>query len=109
MTGFRELIRCAMCGEAVEVALGGVTVETTCSRCKADLRTCRNCINFDPGARFECRATIPARIGSKTARNECQLFAPKKTIEKRTGEARGGDSRAAADDPKAAFERLFKR
>jgi hypothetical protein len=104
MTGFRELMRCGMCGAAVEVALGGVDVTSTCVGCKGDLRTCKNCVNFDPGARFECRVAITARVPSKTVRNQCQLFTPRKTIEKRTGE-----TRPAADDPKAAFERLFKR
>jgi hypothetical protein len=106
MMAFQGAMRCGMCGEPVQLELTGVDVDSSCTKCKADLRTCRNCVNFDPGARWECRATIALRVGNKTARTECDQFTPRKTVEKKTTE-----SRPTVDpkDPRAAFDRLFKR
>ncbi len=104
MMAYQGVIRCAMCGERVE--LMEMSLDSACPKCNADLRTCRNCTNFDPGARFECRAPIAKRVGNKTVRTECDAFAPKRTVEKKTGETRGPSK---PDDPRAAFDRLFKR
>lgn len=105
MMAFQGVMRCAMCGANVEADLGELAVTATCRGCGADLRTCRNCTSFDPGARWECRAEVVARVGSKTSRNECLQFGPRRTVEKKTGETRTEKS----DDPRAAFERLFKK
>lgn len=104
MTAFRGVARCAMCGAVVELL--ALTVESTCPKCGSDLRTCRNCRSFDPGAHFECRAGVTARVPNKTTRTACELFAPKATVEKKTGETR--ESRPS-NDPRAAFDRLFKK
>jgi hypothetical protein len=86
----------------------GVTLTSVCAGCKADLRTCKNCVNFDPGARYECRAPVTERVPSKTARTACPQFTPKKTVEKQTTEGRSATSKVP-EDPRAAFERLFKK
>jgi predicted RNA-binding Zn-ribbon protein involved in translation (DUF1610 family) len=104
MMAFQGVIRCTMCGARVELV--DISLESTCPNCRSDLRTCRNCINFDPGARFECRVNPPKRVSNKTVRTECELFTPKQTVEKMTGETRGP---AKPDDPRAAFDRLFKK
>ena len=105
MMAFQGVLRCAMCGRIVEADFGEVAFDAACRGCGADLRTCRNCTSFDPGARWECRATVPLRVGNKTARNECEQFSPRRTVEKKTGETRS----TRADDPRDAFERLFKK
>jgi hypothetical protein len=107
MTGYHDVMRCAMCGTTVELALGGVEMTSTCTNCKADLYSCRNCVSFDPGARFECRAGVPARVSSKTARNECVSFSARKTVEKKTVESR--PTTGAPKDARAAFDALFKK
>ncbi len=104
VTQFTEAVRCAMCGASTDVGLGATPLDAVCASCKADLHTCRNCIHFDPGARFECREKIEAPVRSKTTRNDCQLFATRRTVEKKTGE-----SKPARDDPRAAFEKLFRK
>jgi hypothetical protein len=104
MMAFQGVVRCAMCGARVE--LEAIAFETACPNCKSDLRTCRNCSHFDPGSRFECRAEVTKRVGNKTVRTDCELFAARHTVEKKTGETR---SPANPDDPRAAFDRLFKR
>ena len=106
MTAFQGVLRCGMCGNLLPLETLGIEHESTCPKCSADLWTCRNCVNFDPGARWECRLELLRRITSKTARNECDLFTPRQTVEKKTGETR---STTKPSDPRDAFERLFKK
>ena len=95
------VFRCAACGTKIPTT-GEVGFDEACPKCKADLHSCANCANFDTGARFECRQPIPERIARKRDRNACPLFAVKATVEF------GGDERRAPDDPRAAFDALFK-
>ncbi len=95
MPGYREIVRCATCGTVVT---GEITQLTSCSRCQADLHACAQCVSFDPGSRFECMQTIPARIMPKNARNACTLFAPRSTVERETTAPRQHDARKAFDD-----------
>ena len=53
MPGFQEVLRCAMCGAVVPPPVE-IGLESTCPKCRTDLRTCKNCRNFDTGAQFEC-------------------------------------------------------
>ena len=93
MPGFREVVRCGPCGNLVNPSS-----DARCKRCGADLHSCAQCVNFDPGARFECTQAIPARISPKDSRNECALFAPRVTVERETGSTAPTDSRKAFDD-----------
>jgi hypothetical protein len=79
-----------------------VTFDTTCPKCKADLHTCRLCTYFDPGARWECRKPIAAKILNKSARNSCELFAARTVIERETSSGKPTDARQA-------FANLFKK
>ena len=103
MPGFREVFRCALCGTAIPLRIG-VTAESQCPKCKADLHTCKNCAHFDPGQRFECTQTILERIVKKDVRNACALFAARRQVEKEASE-----SLSKVEDARAAFERLFKK
>jgi hypothetical protein len=107
MTAFQGVMRCGMCGAVQPLDPTAISSTSTCPNCSADLRTCRNCVNFDPSARWECRAEIRVRVSSKTKRNECELFTPRKTVEKKTGETRSKGS--GPTDARDAFERLFKK
>lgn len=103
------VFRCAACGKRVELG-GELTAEATCPHCGADLHSCSHCASFDSSVRNECRqggATLPdgsreVRIAKKTKRNECVLFAPRATQEF------ARDSTRPPDDPRAAFDALFK-
>ena len=71
----------------------------------ADLHSCAQCESFDAGQRFECTQAIPARISPKDARNACELFSPRVTIERET------HSKAQPQAPsgaRKAFDDLFK-
>ncbi len=103
------VFRCAACGRKVELA-AEVVMTSTCPHCAADLHTCTHCASFDSGVRNECRqggATLAdgsreVRIAKKSKRNECTLFTPRATQEFAKDETR------APDDPRAAFDALFK-
>ena len=100
--GFREVVRCARCGNVMTEA---VAADSRCKRCGADLHSCAQCESFDAGRRFECTQTIPARISPKDARNSCELFSTRVTVERET------HSQVQADAPnsaKKAFDDLFK-
>lgn len=99
MMAFGQKVKCAACAAIVQA---NVASDSSCPKCNADLYTCRMCNFFDPGARFECRKTIPARIMNKSARNNCELFAARTVIERET-------SSSGPNDPRQAFANLFKK
>jgi hypothetical protein len=100
--GFREVIRCARCGNVTADAIGP---ESRCKRCGAELHSCAQCESFDTGARFECTQTILVRISPKDARNACELFSPRVTVERET---HSQVQAAAPSGAKKAFDDLFK-
>ena len=79
-----------------------VALGATCDGCGASLHACVNCSHFDTGAPNECRKPLTERMPSKTKANECGYFAEKVTLE---SDGQGGVS---ANDPRAAFDALFK-
>ena len=99
MMAFGETVKCASCGAKAPAV---ISAEGTCTTCKGDLHTCRQCTYFDPSARFECSRTITARIVNKNARNTCELFAPRTVVERQT-------SSGAPTDARQAFANLFKK
>lgn len=104
MPGFRQVVRCARCGNELTVAQA-CSLTGQCSKCGSDLHACAQCLHFDPGSRFECMQTISARVSPKDARNTCELFEPRTTMEREThSQASPGGSNSA----KKAFDDLFK-
>jgi hypothetical protein len=95
MPGYREVVRCAPCGAVVAAAIG---VESQCVRCGAHLHSCSQCAWFDPGSRFECMQPVPARISPKNAKNACNVYAARTTVERETTTPRSDDARKAFDD-----------
>ena len=108
MTGFVAVFRCAMCGAGLP-ATEDMSFDSQCPKCAAALHSCKNCVNFDPNSRFECTEPIEKRIPRKDARNECTFFEARTRVEKETTTAGVGRPTEAPDDPRAAFERLFKK
>ena len=98
MPGFREVVRCAQCGTIVAAE---IAADSRCARCGTDLHACAQCASFDPGSRFECMQTIPARISPKNTRNACTLYAPRTTVERET-------TTPKVDGARKAFDDLFK-
>ena len=104
MPGFREVVKCARCGNELTVA-SAWSATGQCSRCQADLHSCAQCSHFDTSAAFECQKPIPARVSPKDARNACPHFEPRTTVERETKSASQPSSPSSA---KKAFDDLFK-
>jgi hypothetical protein len=110
MPGFREVVRCAPCGNELTVALAW-SPDGTCARCGAALHTCAQCVNFDTSAPFECQKPIPARVSPKDARNTCTFFEPRTKVERETtSSSPSSSSSSSGSTPSArkAFDDLFK-
>src|ERR1043166_3640439 len=70
MMAFGETVKCASCGAK---APSNITFDSSCTNCRAELHSCRQCNYFDPSARFECSKPITTKIVNKSARNVCDL------------------------------------
>ena len=101
MPGFREVFRCARCGQLEATGIGS---QSRCSKCGVDLHACIQCAFFDSGARFECMQPIAARVSPKDVKNECPSFAPRLKVERETGSTPASTQSSA----KKAFDDLFK-
>jgi len=97
MPGFREVLRCARCGNELTVAVAW-GADSSCNRCGAALHTCAQCVNFDTGAPFECQQPVPVRVSPKDARNTCTFYEPRTTVERETKSAAPTSARKAFDD-----------
>ena len=106
MPGFQELLRCAMCGAVVPSSLE-IQGDSQCPKCRADLRSCKNCQHFDTGAKFECTEPILSRITKKDVRNECTYFVARTSIERETHDSGGPTIHPSS--ARSAFDNLFKK
>jgi hypothetical protein len=115
MVGTVTRARCANCGA---VLMPGFDASGQCPRCHFELHSCKQCRNFDTGAQFECTQPIPERIQKKDARNDCNFFEFRMTVEKDTSPvtyatpapvATAPSSPGTSKDARQAFEDLFKK
>ena len=104
MPGYREVARCARCGTIVDAQ---IYTRSKCPKCNQDLRSCAQCVHFDPGARFECTQTITARVSPKDAANECTFYRARTTWERETSSA-SSNSPTEPSGARKAFDDLFK-
>jgi hypothetical protein len=104
MPGFREVARCARCGSLVEAQIFS---KSKCVKCGQDLRSCAQCVHFDPSARFECTQPITARVSPKDAANECQYYSARTTWERETSSA-VSNTPTEPSGARKAFDDLFK-
>jgi hypothetical protein len=103
LPGAHTVVRCAGCGTILPADFDPAG---RCPRCGFELHSCKQCVHFETSARFECTQPIPERIARKDTANTCTFFAPRVTVERQTSP---GFSRATPDDPRRAFENLFKK
>ena len=99
--------RCANCGGLLPKE---IDTQGQCARCGFELHSCKQCLHFDTSTRWECTQPIPARVSPKDARNDCAFYAIRMSSERETtmgGSAAAPNSRT--DDPRRAFENLFKK
>lgn len=46
----------------------------TCAQCQADLRVCRNCLNYDIQVAYQCRDRRADPVEDKTSATYCEYF-----------------------------------
>jgi len=102
-----EVCRCARCGNLLSLPIGSVE---RCSKCGVDLHSCAQCVSFDTSARWECTqsAKLTARVSPKDARNDCQFFTPRTTVERQTSTPASPSGSGPSNSARRAFDDLFK-
>jgi hypothetical protein len=101
MPGTREVSRCAQCGTVLQ----GMSADEKCPKCGFELHSCKQCMYFDPGSRFECMQPVKEQIARKDARNECTSYEMRVTREKETSTP----ASQRPSDARTAFANLFKK
>jgi hypothetical protein len=104
MPGFRQVGRCARCGTFVD---GEIFSRSKCPKCSTDLRSCSQCVNFDPSARWECTQAITARVSPKDAATDCVFYSARTSWERETSSAQS-QKPSEPSGAKKAFDDLFK-
>ena len=107
MMGSRTVARCTRCGTIVDPQVMSLS---KCPKCQVALRSCIQCVNFDPGAPLECAIKLSVRVSPKDVANECPHFSMRTTIERETTTA-VSDRNPNPKEPsgaKKAFDDLFK-
>ena len=100
LPGTRAVSRCTQCGTVLPSPPGD-----QCPKCGFELHSCKQCMYFDPGSRFECMQPVTERIAKKDARNECSFYEIRVTREKETTTPAG----QRPMDARQAFDNLFKK
>ncbi|MDP2055949.1 MAG: hypothetical protein Q8L75_20110 [Acidobacteriota bacterium] len=104
MMSSRQVARCARCGTIVDAE---IMSRSKCPKCQVDLRSCVQCVNFDPSASLECAERIPARVSPKDVANDCPLFSGRTSFERETTAAVSQNPKEPTG-AKKAFDDLFK-
>ncbi len=105
LPGTRAVSRCAQCGTVLAGMPADMPNDQKCPKCGFDLHSCKQCVYFDPGSRFECMQPVKERVAKKDARNECASYEIRVTREKETSTP----ASQRPNDARAAFENLFKK
>jgi len=100
LPGTRAVSRCAQCGTVLQAGAAG-----QCPKCGFELHSCKQCMYFDPGSRFECMQPVKERIAKKDERNDCAFYEMRVTREKETSTP----AAQRPSDARTAFENLFKK
>jgi hypothetical protein len=112
MVGSVVRARCTNCGV---VLLPGFDPDAQCPKCHFEMHCCKQCRHFDTGARFECTEPILERIPKKDAKNNCDFFEFRMTVEKDTSPIGYSNNvtlpvpTGRPGDARQAFEDLFKK
>jgi hypothetical protein len=101
MLASKTVSRCAACGAVLPIATSSLE---QCPNCRAAIHACRQCAHFEPARRFECTQPVIERLADKNARNECDGFALRVSVERDSSpdSTRPGDIRRG-------FDNLFKK
>jgi hypothetical protein len=105
LPGTRAVSRCAQGGTVLVGMPPDMPTDQKCPKCGFELHSCKQCMYFDPGSRFECMQPVKERIAKKDVRNECASYEIRVTREKETSTPVS----QRPNDARAAFDNLFKK
>ncbi|MBW1721575.1 MAG: hypothetical protein JRH13_03885 [Deltaproteobacteria bacterium] len=94
-------MKCAFCHHELDIK-GNIGRHDKCPHCGRDLRCCKQCRFYDPGAYNECREVSAERIMDKERANFCDYFQIRGT------KGRSGKT-LRAKNARDALEALFKK
>jgi predicted RNA-binding Zn-ribbon protein involved in translation (DUF1610 family) len=94
----KKKLYCHSCNHEI-VLIDKVVRQDTCPSCNEDLRCCKNCRFWDPGAHNQCRENLSEYVPDREKANFCAAF------EIRQGKIGEGEDINAA---KTKLEALFK-
>lgn len=97
-----KILSCFHCGQSIPLN-GKIMHRDTCPQCDWDLHSCENCRFFDPGVRNGCREPLAEPPQLKERANYCDYFDP------RVGAAVGGRRVTSPDQPRKAWDDLFRK
>lgn len=95
----KKRLWCWKCGFEI-VLIDKIVRQDICPSCNTDLRCCKNCRFWDPGAHNQCRENLTEYVPDREKANFCAAF------EMREGKLGGGTD---ADAARAKLEALFKK
>ena len=101
MPGHDTMRICHKCKKELHIQ-NKVGRKDTCPSCGADLRVCRNCRFYDPGAYNQCHETQAERVVDKDRSNFCDYFVFRDSVP-----GIGRDEKK--QDAKTKLEHLFKK
>ena len=101
LPGTHAVSRCTQCGTVLQ----GMPTDGRCPKCGFELHSCKQCMYFDPGSRFECMQPVKERVAKKDARNDCTFYEIRVSREKLTSTP----TSARPSDARTAFDNLFKK
>ena len=97
---------CHNCGRKLQL-MAPVGRTDSCPYCHSDLKCCRNCRFFDPGANNQCREPQAEWTPEKAKANFCEFFEFSEVSSlSRPG---AGGAQSDASRARAAFDSLFKK
>jgi hypothetical protein len=91
-------MRCHFCG--ADSGDGKIYRNSLCESCGRELKICRNCRFYEPGAQWDCRETINEPVRDKEAANFCDYFVP-------SDDSPGGTVDPKKNNARENFENLF--
>jgi hypothetical protein len=95
----KKILYCYNCSDEI-VLIDKVVRADTCPSCDRDLRCCKNCRFWDPGAHNQCRENLTEYVPDREKANFCASFEIRK--------GKPGDSEDIAG-AKAKLDALFKK
>jgi hypothetical protein len=92
---------CVFCRQELPDTLE-VYRNTLCPRCTRELKVCRHCEFYSPGAHWDCRESIPEAVRDKERANFCDYFRYRQS-----GAGADNPARKKTASSQDQFKRLF--